>query len=101
MRTGVKIGRILRRGAGDTIPHIRAYKFNQVYARTARFGEYGKTAVLIATARGNFELVLYCDDSDKYNVSLRKIKPVSCQNLKPLKFKCRHKMAKFNAREQI
>jgi hypothetical protein len=90
----------LRRGADDTI-HIRTYKFNQVYARTARFGEYGKTAVLIATARGNFELVLYCDDSDKYNVSLRKIKPVSCQNPKPLKFKRQHKMAKFNAREQI
>nr|WP_314399033.1 hypothetical protein [uncultured Campylobacter sp.] len=81
--------------------HIRAYKFNQVYAWTARFDEYGKTAVLIATARRKFELVLYCDGNDKHNVSFRKIKPVSRQNPKPLKFKCRHKMAEFNAREQI
>jgi len=32
-----------------------------------------------------FGRVLRCDGSDKYNVSLRKIKPVSCQNPKPLK----------------
>ena len=56
-RTGAKIRLVLRRGAGDTV-HIRAYKFNQVYARTARFGECGKTAVLIATARGNFRASL-------------------------------------------
>ena len=40
-RTGAKIRLVLRRGAGDTV-HIRAYKFNQIYARTARFGECGK-----------------------------------------------------------
>ena len=52
-RTGAKIRLVLRRGAGDTV-HIRAYKFNPIYAQTARFGECGKTAVLIATVRRKF-----------------------------------------------
>jgi len=52
-RTGENLGRVLRLGAGDTV-HIRAYKFNPIYARTERFDEYGKTAVLIATARRKF-----------------------------------------------
>ena len=50
---GAKFGLVLRRSAGDTIPYPRL-QFNQVYARTARFDECGKTAVLIATARRKF-----------------------------------------------
>ena len=83
-RTGENLGRVLRLGAGDTV-HIRAYKFNPIYARTERFDEYGKTAVLIATARRKFGRVLRCDSNDKHNVSTHEIKPISRQNPKPLK----------------
>ena len=48
-----------------------------------------------------FGLVLYRDGRDKYNVSIHKIKPVSRQNPKPVKFKRRHKKAKFNARANL